>query len=86
MIGLCRRQVFLNLYLDLTRSARVDADTIMWSCRAEAATCGCLHFNDDINNLVDPASSHMLVSMIKPCMSQFKIQYCEAANGSLKQL
>ena len=38
------------------------------------------------NNLVDPASSHMLVSKIKPCMSQFKPRYGETANGSLKQL
>ena len=37
-------------------------------------------------NLVDPASSHMLVSKIKPCMSQYKLSYGETANGSLKQL
>ena len=37
-------------------------------------------------NLVDPASSHMLVSKIKPCMSQYKSLYGETANGSLKQL
>ena len=37
-------------------------------------------------NLVDPASSHMLVSKIKPCMSQYKLHYGETANGSLKQL
>ena len=37
-------------------------------------------------NLVDPASSHMLVSKIKPCMSQYKPLYGETANGSLKQL
>ena len=36
--------------------------------------------------LVDPASSHMLVSKIKPCMSKYKHLYCETANGSLKQL
>ena len=37
--------------------------------------------------LVDPASSHMLVSKIKPCMSKYK-QVCtsETANGSLNQL
>ena len=31
------------------------------------------------NNLVDPASSHTLVSKIKPCMSKYKIvhQNCE---------
>ena len=38
------------------------------------------------NNLVDPASSHMLVSKIKPCMSQYKLLNGETANGSLKQL
>ena len=27
-------------------------------------------------NLVDPASSHMLSSKIKPCMSKFKVCYC----------
>ena len=37
-------------------------------------------------NLVDPASSHMLVSKITPCMSQYKLLYGETANGSLKQL
>ena len=33
--------------------------------------------------LVDPASSHMLVSKIKPCMSKHKPLHGEAANGSL---
>jgi hypothetical protein len=37
-------------------------------------------------NLVDPASSHMLVSKIKPCMSQYKFLHNETADGSLKQL
>ena len=36
--------------------------------------------------LVDPASSHMLVSKIKPCMSKYKHLYSETADGSLKQL
>ena len=39
-----------------------------------------------VTNLVDPASSHMLVSKIKPCMSQYKLLHGETANGSLKQL
>ena len=39
-----------------------------------------------VSNLVDPASSHMLVSKIKPCMSQYKLLYGETANASLKQL
>ena len=33
--------------------------------------------------LIDPASSHMLVSKIKPCMSKHKLLHSEAANGSL---
>ena len=32
-------------------------------------------------NLVDPASSHMLVSKIKPCMSKYKLLYGETADG-----
>ena len=36
--------------------------------------------------LVDPASSHMLVSKIKPCMSQYIPLQGETANGSLDQL
>ena len=36
--------------------------------------------------LVDPASSHMLVSKIKPCMSKFKRLHCKTADGSLYQL
>ena len=38
------------------------------------------------NYLVDPASSHMLVSKIKPCMSKYKQLYSETANGSLYKL
>ena len=38
------------------------------------------------SNLVDPASSHTLVSKIKPCMSKYKQLYSETANGSLYQL
>ena len=36
--------------------------------------------------LVDPASSHMLVSKIKPCMSKYIPSHGETANGSLNQL
>ena len=36
--------------------------------------------------LVDSASSHMLVSKIKPCMSKYKQLYRETANGSLNRL
>jgi hypothetical protein len=37
-------------------------------------------------NLVDPASSHMLFSKIKPCTSEYKLLYGETANSSVKQL
>ena len=36
--------------------------------------------------LVDSASSHMLSSKIKPCMSKYKQLYSETANGSLYKL
>ena len=42
--------------------------------------------NKALSNLVDPASSHMLVWKIKPCMSQYKFLYSKTANGSVKQL
>ena len=51
----------------------------------EQPSKGCLR-QDEVHNLVDPASSHMLVLKIKPCMSQYKFFYGETANGSLKQL
>ena len=41
--------------------------------------------HDDDSYLVDPASSHMLVSKIKPCMSKFTLSHGETANGSLNQ-
>ena len=47
--------------------------------------CECV-FSLQGSYLVDPASSHMLVSKIKPCMSKYKQVYCETANGSLNQL
>jgi hypothetical protein len=50
------------------------------------ALFGSLHMRDD-GYLVDPASSHMLVSKTKPCMSKYKPNfYGETANGSLNQL
>ena len=39
-----------------------------------------------VGYLVDPSSSHMLVSKIKPCMSKYKLSHSETANGSLDQL
>ena len=46
-----------------------------------------IHSSDVCSYLVDPASSHMLVLKIKPCMSKYKNHYIfETANGSLNQL
>jgi len=36
--------------------------------------------------LVDPASGHMLVLKIKPCMPKFKLWNGETADGSIDQL
>ena len=62
-----------------------------YSPALESSKCLCLHGVERMRvreerNLVDPASSHMLVSKIKPCMSQYKFIHGETAKGSLKQL
>ena len=51
--------------------------------RVVLASVGSLNQSSGI--LVDPASSHMLVSKIKPCMSKFTPSHGETANGSLNQ-
>ena len=56
----------------------------LW-CKSEAAGI-LVELLRLFTNLVDPASSHMLVSKIKPCMSQCKFLYGRTVNGSLKQL
>ena len=64
------------------KALNLDQRTLVAGDRAVlffGSSCSCI-------NLVDPASSHMLVSKIKPCMSQYKLLYGETANGSLKQL
>ena len=59
-------------------------------CKHQPLVCNasrkCCVKGGGVRNLVDPASSHMLVSKIKPCMSQYKLLHGETANGSLKQL
>lgn len=39
-----------------------------------------------ISYLVDPASSYMLVTKIKPCTFMYKFLYDETANGSFNRL
>ena len=59
----------------------------LWCCVCRAsAPVAHLRLLCGPSNLVDPASSHMLVSKIKPCMSQCKFLYGRTVNGSLKQL
>ncbi len=55
---------------------------------ARACTLRRAHVRSQVqcSYLVDPASSHMLVSKIKPCMSKYKLLDGETANGSLNQL
>ena len=48
--------------------------------------CANLASKAQVNYLVDPASSHMLVSKIKPCMSKYTPLHGETAKGSLNQL
>jgi hypothetical protein len=45
-----------------------------------------MNYLDFSSNLVDPASSHMLVSKTKPCTSKYKLNDGETANGSLQRL
>ena len=52
--------------------------------RIVSETCGRGLAGPKCSHLVDPASSHMLVSKIKPCMSEYKLSNGETANGSLK--
>ena len=60
-------------------------DGVLRSAWRAAHLSVCVSCHED-SNLVDPASSHTLVSKIKPCMSKYKQLYSETANGSLYQL
>ena len=53
---------------------------------ATAGRCDLLWQALCVGYLVDPASSHMLVSKTKPCMCKYKRLNRETANGSLNQL
>ena len=69
----------LLTYCDQRHLVRLDA----WSCRVVLASAARAALYGSY--LVDPASSHMLVSKIKPCMSKYKPLHGETANGSLNQ-
>lgn len=56
-------------------------------CRKEMASCSVARASMLLNSiLVDPASSHMLDSKIKPCTCQYNPTHGETADGSLDQL
>ena len=54
--------------------------------KAMEAIMSCSSNEETLIYLVDPASSHMLVSKTKPCMCKYKRLNRETANGSLNQL
>ena len=84
MIELC-----ISIVMLLSAAAALSAEFLARgpNCLASAQMSSCCALSGwKCINLVDPASSHMLVSKIKPCMSQYKLLYGETANGSLKQL
>ena len=49
-------------------------------CKFDSTAKSCCSY------LVDPASSHMLVSKIKPCTCKYTLSYSETANGSLNHM
>ena len=51
--------------------------------RAAPASVFCARVGSNL--AVDPANSRLLVSKIKPCLSQHKRIHGETADGSLKQ-
>ena len=77
--------------INQTRGRQDQAENKCRKCRNVAET-DCVSTNRASRFICDgiylayPASSHMLVLKIKPCMSKYKHLYCETANGSLNQL
>ena len=80
----CGSSLCGSLYGGLQHSVAKLFVTPLWDGKCGASRLPFPRWHN--TNLVDPASSHMLVSKIKPCMSQYKLLYGETANGSLKQL
>ena len=86
-----RDWTFAGLDLDDLAGASLVRANVTWDGCFGGCPATCLQQTAftvvcDGSYLVDPASSHMLVSKIKPCMSKYKHLYCETANGSLNQL
>ena len=76
-------QLMMTTMNNVAFGARLCCFRAKWfSSECDVVLCCCLYWGEvfvlnsmeDIN-LVDPASSHTLVSKIKPCMSKYK-QFC----------
>jgi hypothetical protein len=65
------RVVSLNLHCKFLGYLFVIHTTLLVSGDSDQA----IVLQSDSTNLVDPASSHMLVSKIKPCKSKYKLIY-----------
>jgi hypothetical protein len=61
------------------------SSVLVGAAHSEASKPLAIYRSEFERYLVDPASSHMLVSKIKPCMSKHVPRYGEAANSSLQQ-
>jgi hypothetical protein len=71
-------------YVNRTKTVAVHVHTPHHNLGADSNEC--IQLLLQLGNLVDPASSHMLVSKIKPCMCMYIFLNCETANCSLIQL
>ena len=79
-------EIKVDAMMDLGVWVGLVLDTQGWDNERYDVSCPITWVLDGLRNLVDPASSDMLVSKIKPCMSQYKLLHGKAANGSLQQL
>ena len=70
-------------YGSTKKKERVLVHAGLFSCLADV---GLITNGESESNLVDSASSHTLVSKIKPCMSKYNSFTLKTANGSLYQL
>lgn len=80
-VGLCCNQHVQLLRPDCVSDRR--CSNLIWALRP-LKVAGLSLVSDSY--LVDPASSHMLVSETKPCTSKYKLNDGETANGSLQRL
>ncbi len=82
----CRRWSGAVVQDNCETDARTQSKFHTHNCEPRAGALRRFRLQTNSSYLVDPASSHMLVLKIKPCMSKYKHLYRETANGSLKQL